>query len=158
MRVKDLAICKVCNNKSSSIPCKACGKNRDRVLFEMQNIKEKRESYTRVHAAMIRFHMESTGCATLDMEILDNCGHWLTNLPKTNPLHDYYERMKSSTVLEMFHLFKFKLTGLTRPQFVEQYEGYLTSKRDEINRIIEENELVDLMQSKGLVFPRAECI
>lgn len=144
MKIKDLPICKVCDNKSSSIPCKVCGKNRERVLFELLCIKEKRESLIRIHAAMVRFRMESTGCATLDLEILDNCGSWLTSLPKTNPLHAYYERMKNSTVLELFHLFKFKLTKQTRLEFLKEYEDYLKTKQDVIKRIIEENELIDL--------------
>ena len=155
-RIKDLPVCKKCNNKSS-LTCVHCGKNRDRILFEMNCIKEKRESYARVHAAMVRFRMESTGCATLDMEILDNCGHWMATLPKENPLRVYYERLRTSTVLELFHLFKFKLTGQNRFEFVKDYEAYLKSKQDEINRIIEENELADLIQTKGIFIPRNEC-
>jgi len=120
----------------------------------MNCIKEKRESYARVHDAMVRYRMESTGCATLDLEILDNCGPWAKELPRANPLYMYYERLKTSTVLELFHLFKFKLTKQTRPEFVKEYEDYLKTKQDEINRIIEENELTDLMQSKGII-PRA---
>lgn len=158
MKIKDLSVCKKCNNKASSIACTTCGKNRDRVLFELKCIKEKRESYQRVYAAMVRFRMESTGCATLDLEVLDNCGAWAKELPKANPLYRYYERLKTSTVLELFHLFKFKLTGQNRPDFVKEYEGYLLSKQGEINRIIEENELADLIQSKGLNIPRSECV
>lgn len=158
MKIKDLPVCKKCNNKASSIACVTCGKNRDRVLFELKCIKEKRESYQRVHDAMVRFRMESTGCATLDLEVLDNCGAWAKELPKANPLWIYYERLKTSTVLELFHLFKFKLTKQNRSEFVKEYEDYLHAKRDEINRIIEENELADLIQSKGLNIPRSECV
>jgi recombinational DNA repair protein RecR len=152
MRIKDLPVCKTCNNKSTSVPCKVCGKNRDRVLFELLCIKEKRESLKRIHAAMVRFRMESTGCATLDLEVLDNFGKWLETLPKENPLYVYYERMKSSTVLELFHMFKFKLTGQNRSEFVKDYEAYLTSKRDEINRLIKDNELFDLLQNRGMIY------
>ncbi len=151
-RIKDLPICKKCNNKSTSVACTTCGKNRDRVLFELACIKEKRESLKRVHAALVRFRMESTGCSTLDLEVLDNCGHWATDLPKENPLFTYYERMKSSTVLELFHLFKFKITGQNRPEFLKNYDEYLRSKQAEINRIIKENKLADLLDSKGLVY------
>jgi hypothetical protein len=149
MRIKDLAVCKTCNNKSNSVPCKTCGKNRDRVLWEMQCIKEKRECYSRVHAAMIRFRMESTGCATLDLEVLDNCGPWAKELPKENPLYNFYERLKHSTVLELFHCFKF--VGGNRTQFVKDYEAYLKTKRDEIERIIKENELTELLQNRGFL-------
>ena len=156
MRIKDLPVCKTCDNKSS-LPCKVCKKDRERILFEMNCIKEKRECYERVHAAMVRFRMESTGCATLDLEVLDNCGPWAKELPRANPLFLYYERLKTSTVLELFHLFKFKLTGQNRPEFVKEYEGYLKAKQDEINRIIEDNELADLILSKGMAIPRSEC-
>ncbi len=147
MRIKDLAVCKICKNKSTSVACTTCGKNRDRVLFELQCIKEKRASYARVHAAMIRFRMESTGCATLDLEVLDNCGHWI-NIPKDNPLYDFYERLKHSTVLELFHLFKF--VKVNRSEFVKKYEAYLKTKQTEIDRIIKENELIDLFKGLNL--------
>jgi len=152
MRIKDLPICKKCDNKSTSVPCKVCGKNRDRVLFELLCIKEKRDSLKRVHAALVRFRMESTGCATLDMEVLDNCGPWAQSLPSENPLSPYYERLKASTVLELFHLFKFKLTKQNRPEFVKDYEDYLKTKASEIRRCIEENELAELLESKGSKF------
>ncbi len=156
-RIKDLPVCKTCQNKSNSIPCKTCGKNRERVLFEMLCIKEKRESLGRIHAAMVRFRMESTGCATLDMEVLDNFGSWLPSLPKQNPLFIYYERMKTSTVLELFHMFKFKLTGQNRSEFVKDYESYLKSKQAEIDKLIEENELIDLLQNRGMIYDR-DCV
>ena len=139
MRLKDLPVCKTCKNKSP-LPCKVCGKNRDRVLFEMANLKEKREFYQRVHTLMVRFRMESTGSSTLDLEVLDNCGPWLPSLPKQNPLYDFYERLKQSTVLELYHLFKF--VGGNRTEFVKNYDCYLRSKQAEIERIIKENELV----------------
>ena len=95
--------------------------------------------------------MESTGCAALDMEVLDNCGPWI-DIPKENPLFPYYERLKASTVLELFHLFKFKLTKQNRPEFVKDYETYLKTKASEIRRVIEENELAELLESKGSIF------
>jgi len=101
---------------------------------------KKHEEFVRgVHASMKRFRMESTGCATLDMEVLDCCGVWIPSLSKENPLHDFYERMKTTQILQLFHLFKF--IGVSYTAFMGKFKAYLVEKQDEINKQIAENEL-----------------
>lgn len=139
MKVKDLPICKKCKNKSD-LDCPTCGKRRSRILFEMECIENKREFYKRVHFLLCKYRMESTGTATLDMEILDNCGPWLEKLPLANPLHNFYERLKVSTILELFHLFKF--LGVSHPEFIKRYNEYLKTKQEGIQRIITENNII----------------
>ncbi len=138
MPFKVLKVCKVCKNKSE-LPCKVCGKRRSQILFELNCIKLHEEFVKRVHHMMIRYNMESTGSASMDMEVLDCVGPWIKNLPTDNPLCDFYERMKETKVLHLHHLFKFRQVNYK--DFMVKYAEYLTTKADEIRRIIEENEL-----------------
>lgn len=133
-----LKVCKKCNNKSD-LPCKVCGKRRSDILFEESCIKKHEEFIKSVHAALTRFNMESTGAASLDMEVLDCCGYWIVSLPKENPLHDFYERMKMTQILHLHHLFKF--VGVNYTDFMVKFKEYLATKSETIRKSIEENKL-----------------
>lgn len=135
---KVLKVCKKCKNKSE-LPCKVCGKRRSQILFEESCIRNHEEFIRGVHAALIRFNMESTGSASLDMEVLDCVGPWLKSLPKENPLADFYERMKASQILHLHHLFKFRAVNHT--DFMIHFKMYLETKAHEIRKMIEENKL-----------------
>lgn len=138
MPFKVLAVCKVCKNKSS-LPCDKCGKRRSDILFELNCMKLHQEFVRRVHQLMRQFHMESTGSASMDLEVLDCVGPWIPNLPTESPLYDFYERTKTTKVLSLHHLFKFRQVNYT--EFKVQFAAYLTTKGDEIRRVIEENKL-----------------
>jgi hypothetical protein len=138
MPFKIMKICQKCKNKSD-LPCKHCGKRRSEILFEMACIKNHEEFIRGVHAALIRFNMESTGAASMDMEVLDCVGPWIPSLPKENPLADFYERMKTSSILHLHHLFKFR--GVNYKEFCERFKAYLKEKAESIQREIELNKL-----------------
>lgn len=138
MPFKILAVCKICKNKSVQ-PCKACGKRRSQILFELNCIKLHEEFVRRVHKQMCEYKMESTGSASMDLEVLDCVGPWIPNIPVENPLYDFYERVKQTKVLHLHHLFKFRQVNYK--DFVQQYAAYLKTNADEIRRIIEENKL-----------------
>ena len=132
-------VCKKCKNKSDTT-CKVCGKKRSQYLFEESCLKKHEEFIKLVHYSLKKFNMESTGCATLDMEVLDCCGVSIPSLPKDNPLHDFYERMKVTKILQLFHLFKF--IGVNYTDFMVKYKKYLIEKQDEINYQIRINKLI----------------
>jgi hypothetical protein len=61
-------------------------------------------------------------------------------LPIENPLHDFYERMRVTQVLQLFHLFKF--VGVNYTDFMVRFRSYLESKQEEIDYQIRINKLI----------------